>query len=246
MLSAAPRSYAIPAFSRQYATSCTTCHLDFPKLNDFGKAFKDAGFKVPTDDDSFFKIPAVMLGAPAQRDVWPHTVWPGQIPGISPLGFRMNNFFQYTGANRNQFNALAAEGTVPQVIPRTDFQTGLFSIFSAGNFGSDIAFWVDADINVGGNNAAGGLGDGYLKFVNAGRFLKVLGRALMQMGRSTEAIPHLVAALPADSDGSLHFQLSRAYQETGQAEKAAAAMKTYQAMQKPAGDAEIVITGPRR
>ena len=39
------RSYAIPAFSRQYGTSCTTCHLDFPKLNDFGKAFKDAGFK---------------------------------------------------------------------------------------------------------------------------------------------------------------------------------------------------------
>ena len=33
-------SYAIPAFSRQYGTSCTTCHIDFPKLNDFGKAFK--------------------------------------------------------------------------------------------------------------------------------------------------------------------------------------------------------------
>jgi len=26
-------SYAIPAFSRQYGTSCTTCHVDFPKLN---------------------------------------------------------------------------------------------------------------------------------------------------------------------------------------------------------------------
>lgn len=74
----------------------------------------------------------------------------------------------------------------------------------------------------------------------------VLGRALLQMGRSTEAIPHLVAALPADSDGSLHFQLSRAYQDAGQAEKAAAAMKTYQAMQKSAAEAEIVITGPGR
>ena len=40
-------SNAIPAFSRQYGTSCTTCHIDFPKLNDFGKAFKDAGFKFP-------------------------------------------------------------------------------------------------------------------------------------------------------------------------------------------------------
>jgi hypothetical protein len=44
-------SAAIPAFSRQYGTSCSTCHLDFPKLNDFGKAFKDAGFKFPKDDE---------------------------------------------------------------------------------------------------------------------------------------------------------------------------------------------------
>lgn len=43
-------SFAIPAFSRQYGTSCSTCHVNFPKLNDFGKAFKDAGFKFPKDD----------------------------------------------------------------------------------------------------------------------------------------------------------------------------------------------------
>jgi hypothetical protein len=55
-------SHAIPAFSRQYQTSCTTCHSDFPKLNDFGKAFKDAGFKFPTDNESFLKIPPVLLG----------------------------------------------------------------------------------------------------------------------------------------------------------------------------------------
>jgi hypothetical protein len=167
------KSYAIPAFSRQYQTSCTTCHLDFPKLNDFGKAFKDAGFKFPKDDESFLKVPAVLLGAAAQKEVWPHSVWPGQIPGLPPIGLRMNNFFQVTGNKRNRFNALAAPGTVPPVIPRSDFQTGLFSIFTAGNFGSDIAFWVDDDISVGGENGAGGLGDGYIKFVNAGRFLKL-------------------------------------------------------------------------
>ena len=60
-------SQAIPAFSRQYGTSCSTCHVDFPKLNDFGKAFKDAGFKFPKDDESFIKIPPVLLGAPADR-----------------------------------------------------------------------------------------------------------------------------------------------------------------------------------
>src|SRR5712692_7565176 len=67
------KSYAIPAFSRQYQTSCTTCHLDFPKLNDFGKAFKDAGFKFPKDDESFVKVPATLLGAAAQKEVWPHS-----------------------------------------------------------------------------------------------------------------------------------------------------------------------------
>ncbi len=61
----ARKSFAIPAFSRMYGTSCSTCHIDFPKLNDFGKAFKDAGFKFPKDDESMIKIPPVMLGAPA-------------------------------------------------------------------------------------------------------------------------------------------------------------------------------------
>src|SRR5579862_1645187 len=167
------KSYAIPAFSRQYGTSCTTCHLDFPKLNDFGKAFKDAGFKFPKDDETFVKNPPVMLGAPAQKDVWPHSVWPGTIPGMPPIGLRMNNFFQVTGSNANRFNALAAPGTVPPVIPGSDFETGFFSIFMAGNFGSDIAFWVDDDISVAGDNGAGGLGDGYLKMVNIGRLLKL-------------------------------------------------------------------------
>jgi hypothetical protein len=167
------KSYAIPAFSRQYGTSCTTCHLDFPKLNDFGKAFKDSGFKFPKDDETFLKVPPVMLGAPAQKDAWPHSVWPGTIPGMPPIGLRYNNFFQYTGRAASQFNALAPIGTVPQFIPSTDFETGYFSLFSAGNFGDGISFWVDDDISVAGDNSAGGLGDAYLKFVDIGRLVKL-------------------------------------------------------------------------
>jgi len=167
-------SYAIPAFSRQYGTSCSTCHIDFPKLNDFGKAFKDAGFKFPKDDETFIKIPPVMLGAPAQAEMWPHTIFPGTIPGLPPIGLRFNTFFQVVSANRNNFNLQhPSDPTMQPFIPRTDFQPGLLSIFMAGNFGSDIAFWVDDDISVGGANANGGLGDGYLKFVNIGRFLKL-------------------------------------------------------------------------
>jgi hypothetical protein len=179
MILATSSSFAIPAFSRQYGTSCTTCHLDFPKLNDFGKAFKDAGFKFPKDDESFLKVPPVMLGAPAQKELWPsHAVFPGTIPGLPPIGLRYNQFFQYTPNSANNYynqNLAAAQtgSALPPTVPRTDFEPGFFSIFMAGNFGSDIAFWVDDDLSVSGANANGGLGDGYLKFVNLGRIFKL-------------------------------------------------------------------------
>src|SRR5450755_1004327 len=127
------KSAAIPAFSRQYATSCMTCHVDFPKLNDFGKAFKDAGFRFPEGDEDQIKVAPVMLGAEAQKQNFPKSVWPGSIPGMPPIGLRFNTFFQLTGANRNNFNTLNAPGTTGQFIPGADFASGLFSIFTAGN-----------------------------------------------------------------------------------------------------------------
>ncbi len=190
VLLAATRSVAIPAFSRIYGTSCSTCHIDFPKLNDFGKAFKDAGFKFPKDDESYLKIPPVMLGAPANAEMWPHAIFPGTIPGIPPIGLRYNNYFQYTGGSRNQFNSLAAPGSIGPYIPATDFETGFFSIFTAGNFGSDIAFWVDDDISVAGANANGGLGQAYLKFVDIGRLLKMPDHSLnLKVGQIELEIP---------------------------------------------------------
>ena len=187
--------YAIPAFSRQYGTSCATCHIDFPKLNDFGKAFKDAGFKFPKDDETFIKIPPTMLGAPAQKELWPQkAIFPGTIPGMPQIGLRFNQFFQYTSGNANNYYQVppgTAAGTpLFPTIPRTDFEAGYFSIFMAGNFGSDIAFWVDDDLSVSGLNANGALGDGYLRFGNIGRFLKLPTDALtMKVGQFELDLP---------------------------------------------------------
>ena len=185
-----PAVHAIPAFSRQYGTSCSTCHSDFPKLNDFGKAFKDAGFKFPKDDESYLKTPPVMLGSPAQAEAWPHVIYPGTIPGLPAIGLRYNHFFQMLSANQNNFNAVLPAGTVGTSIPRTDFQPGYFSIFTAGNFGSGIAFWADDDLSVAGANANGGLGDAYLKFHDAGRFLKLPKDSLaLRVGRFELDLP---------------------------------------------------------
>lgn len=161
ILSSSP-SYAIPAFSRKYQTSCSTCHNDFPELNDFGLAFKKNGFKFPKDDESFVKEPPVLLGARAQKEAFPNAIYPGEIPGSVPIAFRYSGFASY---HNQQPLAIGFQ-------PRSDlFAPNTFTIISAGSFGPDISWWVDNDISAGGSNGAAGLGDAYLKYNNLGRFL---------------------------------------------------------------------------
>jgi tetratricopeptide (TPR) repeat protein len=55
-----------------------------------------------------------------------------------------------------------------------------------------------------------------------------LAQAYLAMGESKQAIPHLKAALPIDRDGSIHYQLARAYQTSGQPELARTLLQQYQ------------------
>jgi hypothetical protein len=81
--------WALPIFARRYETSCTTCHVIIPKLNAFGIAFRNNGFKIPVNDARLIKMPDVALGAPAWKQLWPKAVWPGAIPGIPPIAIRV-------------------------------------------------------------------------------------------------------------------------------------------------------------
>jgi hypothetical protein len=157
MLASVPKTSAIPAFSRKYQTSCTTCHSNYPELNDFGEAFKKNGFKFPKDDETFVKEPPVLLGSKAQKEAFPGAVYPGEIPGTVPVAFRYSGNFNY-----NSEQPIAAG-----FLPRTDlFVPNTFTIIGAGSFGPTLSFWVDNDISAGGADAAAGLGDGYLKVNN--------------------------------------------------------------------------------
>jgi hypothetical protein len=40
------RAGAVPVFARKYGFRCTMCHVQFPKLNDFGQAFRDNGYRI--------------------------------------------------------------------------------------------------------------------------------------------------------------------------------------------------------
>jgi hypothetical protein len=46
-LSLPDRADAIPAFSRQHKTECSTCHTIYPELNEFGDAFLKNGYVYP-------------------------------------------------------------------------------------------------------------------------------------------------------------------------------------------------------
>ena len=162
MLASAPKSSAIPAFSRKYQTSCTTCHNNYPELNDFGEAFKKNGFKFPNDDETFVKEPPVLLGSKAQKEAFPGAVYPGEIPGFLPIAFRYSGNFTW---NAKQPQAVQATSYAPQ----TDlFEPNTFTIISAGSFGPNLAFWIDNDLSTSGSGAGGGLGDGYLRYNDIG------------------------------------------------------------------------------
>ena len=62
----------------------------------------------------------------------------------------------------------------------------------------------------------------------------VLGRAYLEVGETAKAIPSLQAALHTDQDGSLHYQLARAYRATGRADLASQSLKQFQEIQRSA------------
>jgi hypothetical protein len=85
----APSASAVPPFARKYQTSCATCHSAYPKLNYFGKAFKNNGYRYPAGtDEQMTKEKPVSLGAEGYKRMWPRALWPADIAGSLPVGMR--------------------------------------------------------------------------------------------------------------------------------------------------------------
>mgnify|MGYP001765383605 CR=1 FL=1 len=59
-----------------------------------------------------------------------------------------------------------------------------------------------------------------------------LGKAYMRSGQAAKAIPLLEAGREADTDGSVHFQLSRALRAAGRAEEAQKALARYESIRR--------------
>jgi hypothetical protein len=141
------RALAIPAFARKYETSCMTCHVAPPKLNAFGRAFKNRGYRMPKDDEDLIKQKQVALGAPAWKQVWPKGIWPASIPGGE---FMSINFLAGYTINRNA--------------PVTNEFDGLgqVSLLMGGTIGESLSFFGDFDLFE--NGEPGGIGRAYIQY----------------------------------------------------------------------------------
>jgi hypothetical protein len=81
-------SFAVPVFARKYHTACSTCHLAFPVRNGFGEAFRNNGYRFPSDtDDDMIKEEPITLGQEAYKNVFPNAIWPSDLPNMPSLGF---------------------------------------------------------------------------------------------------------------------------------------------------------------
>lgn len=84
------RAEAVPAFARRYRTTCQTCHVAFPVLTPFGEAFRRNGYRFPGGaDQDYQRQDPVPLGASAYRDLFPRSVWPGELAANAPVSFFM-------------------------------------------------------------------------------------------------------------------------------------------------------------
>ncbi|MBI3941272.1 MAG: hypothetical protein HY315_10590 [Acidobacteria bacterium] len=131
---------AIPAFARKYATSCSTCHVAYPVLNAFGKAYKASGYRMPGGEDKFVKVPPVSLGAPAWKQVFPKSLWPSDIPGGSVAAFWLSSQFRVnpSATITNEFDGLNE-----------------LYILGAGTLGESISFFAELEVIDGGTIPTG-------------------------------------------------------------------------------------------
>jgi hypothetical protein len=135
LLAIASTAHAVPAFARKYQTSCQTCHIVFPKLNAFGEAFRLRGYRMPGETEEMVKQPAVSLGSPAYKKLWPQAVWPGEISSAVPLAVNVKMAEVNTSSVNN-------DGSVSRISNDLQFPQEV-NIFGAGTLGEHVSYFTE-------------------------------------------------------------------------------------------------------
>jgi hypothetical protein len=123
LLSLREPAHAIPAFARKYGLPCSACHEAWPKLNDFGIAFRDRGYQLGNEKDS--------------------PIW--QNPGYWPITMRTTPQWHRESTSNQVVDTVPGEpalGQRFQNVTTHGFDFGGLDIWTAGTLYKDISFSV--------------------------------------------------------------------------------------------------------
>ena len=112
---------AIPALARKYGLPCSACHEAWPKLNNFGIAFRDNGYQLGNDRDS----PIYQNNA------------------YFPITFRMTPNWHLENTNRAAVDVIPgdpASGSVEKSITSHGFDLSGLDILTLGTLHKNISF----------------------------------------------------------------------------------------------------------
>jgi hypothetical protein len=119
---------AIPAFSRELKTECTTCHTIFPQLNEFGQAFEKNGFVWPGGVEKSKKIKVTQTEE--ERKSAEYISLSG-LPAVLPFSAMLGVSYLYDEKKEDNF----------------DQKFFSAQILAAGTFGGDrIGFWFNESL----------------------------------------------------------------------------------------------------
>ena len=149
--------HALPPFARKYEVSCSLCHNPFPRLNEFGEAFRLAGYRIPDEEEIFIKSKQVAIEPDAFKKVWPAQIYPTSIPGLPPFAIRA-----IIDAEIDTGGTSGARSTFR-------FPDEL-EILTAGSFGDNASFFAEIEIEDGAVEAAPWL-----------RFERIFGTSLLNL-----------------------------------------------------------------
>ncbi len=147
---------AIPPFARKYETSCLTCHVTPPKLNAFGRAFKNRGYRMPGDDEELIKVKQVPIGSPSWKRVWPEGTWPSSIPGGNYFGIDIQANYEVNPSSEvtNAFDGV-----------------GEIGLLLGGTLGESFSFYGDVELFEHGG--PGGIGRLFVQYNHPSNYFNV-------------------------------------------------------------------------
>lgn len=140
---------ALPRFATKTGKNCSYCHTSFPQLNSKGRAYKEAGYRLPAEvgkdtanflEEGEFPFSTLLVARPFDKkgsgEKKIRAIHEVEIIGTVTLGKHLSGMFAIEGEDEADFNAEVAEAIVTYTVnPQLNIQVSYSDMFFADPYG---------------------------------------------------------------------------------------------------------------